>query len=53
MEAILRQFPNLTEIQVLQFRKLQELYEDWNAKINFISIKDIDEFYNRHVLHYF
>lgn len=51
MEAILRQFPNLTEIQVLQFRKLQELYEDWNAKINVISRKDIDELYTRHVLH--
>jgi 16S rRNA (guanine527-N7)-methyltransferase len=51
MEAILSQFPNLTEIQVLQFRKLQELYEDWNAKINVISRKDIDELYTRHVLH--
>lgn len=51
MEAILSQFPNLTEIQVLQFRKLQELYKDWNAKINVISRKDIDELYTRHVLH--
>ena len=51
MEAILSQFPNLTEIQILQFRKLQELYEDWNAKINVISRKDIDELYTRHVLH--
>jgi 16S rRNA (guanine527-N7)-methyltransferase len=51
MEAILSQFPILTEIQVLQFRKLQELYEDWNAKINVISRKDIDELYTRHVLH--
>jgi 16S rRNA (guanine527-N7)-methyltransferase len=51
METILSQFPNLTEIQILQFRKLQELYEDWNAKINVISRKDIDELYTRHVLH--
>jgi len=51
MEAILSQFPNLTEIQILQFKKLQELYEDWNAKINIISRKDIDELYTRHVLH--
>lgn len=51
MEAILSQFPNLTEIQILQFKKLQELYEDWNAKINVISRKDIDELYTRHVLH--
>ncbi len=51
MEAILSQFPNLTEIQILQFQKLQALYEDWNAKINVISRKDIDELYTRHVLH--
>ena len=51
MEAILSQFPNLTEIQILQFKKLQELYVDWNAKINVISRKDIDELYTRHVLH--
>ncbi|WP_396137955.1 16S rRNA (guanine(527)-N(7))-methyltransferase RsmG [Flavobacterium sp.] len=51
MEAILSQFPNLTEIQILQFKKLQALYEDWNAKINVISRKDIDELYTRHVLH--
>jgi 16S rRNA (guanine527-N7)-methyltransferase len=51
MEAILSQFPNLTEIQILQFKKLQELYENWNAKINVISRKDIDELYTRHVLH--
>lgn len=51
MEAILKQFPNLTENQILQFQKLQGLYEDWNAKINVISRKDIDELYTRHVLH--
>ncbi len=51
MEEILKQFPNLTENQRLQFEKLQFLYEDWNAKINVISRKDIDELYTRHVLH--
>ncbi|MFZ4105894.1 16S rRNA (guanine(527)-N(7))-methyltransferase RsmG [Flavobacterium sp.] len=51
MEAILKEFPNLTEIQVKQFEKLQYLYEDWNSKINVISRKDIDELYSRHVLH--
>ena len=51
MEGILSQFPNLTEIQILQFQKLQSLYEDWNSKINVISRKDIDELYTRHVLH--
>ena len=51
MEEIIKQFPNLTENQVLQFQKLEALYQDWNAKINVISRKDIDELYTRHVLH--
>ncbi len=51
MDEILSQFPNLTDNQVVQFRKLQELYHEWNAKINVISRKDIDELYTRHVLH--
>jgi 16S rRNA (guanine527-N7)-methyltransferase len=51
MEDILKQFPDLSENQTLQFQKLQALYEDWNAKINVISRKDIDELYTRHVLH--
>ncbi|RZJ67232.1 MAG: 16S rRNA (guanine(527)-N(7))-methyltransferase RsmG [Flavobacterium sp.] len=51
MEEILRYFPQLTENQTEQFAKLQELYTDWNAKINVISRKDIDELYTRHVLH--
>ena len=51
MEEILKQFPDLSDNQILQFQKLQGLYEDWNAKINVISRKDIDELYTRHVLH--
>ena len=51
MEEILKQFPNLTENQILQFQKLEDLYHDWNAKINVISRKDIDELYTKHVLH--
>jgi len=51
MEEILKQFPNLTENQILQFQKLEALYHDWNAKINVISRKDIDELYTKHVLH--
>ena len=51
MEEILKQFPDLSDNQMLQFQKLQGLYEDWNAKINVISRKDIDELYTRHVLH--
>lgn len=51
MEEILKQFPNLTENQILQFQKLEALYQDWNAKINVISRKDINELYTKHVLH--
>ena len=43
MEAILKQFPDLSDNQILQFQKLQGLYEDWNDKINVISRKEIDE----------
>lgn len=44
-------FPDLTELQLKQFVQLAELYKDWNAKINVVSRKDIDELYLRHVLH--
>jgi 16S rRNA (guanine527-N7)-methyltransferase len=51
MELILKYFPHLSENQISQFSKLQELYQDWNLKINVVSRKDIDELYIRHVLH--
>ena len=51
MEEIWKQFPNLTENQRNQFTQLQALYTEWNAKINVISRKDIDELYTRHILH--
>ncbi|NER09307.1 16S rRNA m(7)G-527 methyltransferase [Muriicola jejuensis] len=50
-ERILHYFPELTEMQVEQFKKLGDLYKDWNKKINVVSRKDIDELYLRHVLH--
>ena len=50
-EIILKYFPNLTEEQKSHFQQLETLYKDWNEKINVISRKDIDEFYERHVLH--
>lgn len=51
MEEILRYFPDLTTRQKEQFASLEDLYRDWNSKINVISRKDIDELYVRHVLH--
>lgn len=51
MELILKYFPDLTDTQISQFRQLQDLYADWNSKINVVSRRDIDELYLRHVLH--
>lgn len=51
MKEILAQFPNLSPLQISQFEKLYDLYQDWNAKINVISRKDIDELYTKHILH--
>lgn len=51
MEEILKHFPNLTEMQIKQFEMLEALYQDWNAKINVISRKDIEALYVKHVLH--
>ena len=51
MEIIHKYFTNLTDNQRFQFEKLNELYQDWNLKINVVSRKDIDELYLRHVLH--
>jgi 16S rRNA (guanine527-N7)-methyltransferase len=48
---ITKYFPDLSRLQLSQFEQLRELYQDWNAKINVISRKDIDELYVRHVLH--
>ncbi|QLG44347.1 16S rRNA (guanine(527)-N(7))-methyltransferase RsmG [Costertonia aggregata] len=51
VDLIFKYFPDLTEIQKEQFQQLEELYKDWNLKINVVSRKDIDELYLRHVLH--
>ena len=51
MELILKYFPDISEHQKSQFKKLESLYQDWNLKINVVSRKDIDELYLRHILH--
>jgi 16S rRNA (guanine527-N7)-methyltransferase len=48
---LLKYFPNLSEEQQRQIAALEDLYRDWNAKINVISRKDIDNLYEHHVLH--
>ena len=51
VELIYKYFPQLTERQKEQFAALLPLYQDWNAKINVISRKDMEHFYEHHVLH--
>ena len=51
MEIINKYFTDFTEKQIQQFAALKDLYEEWNQKINVISRKDIDNFYEHHVLH--
>jgi 16S rRNA (guanine527-N7)-methyltransferase len=51
MKIIHRYFPDLTEKQIQQFAALQNLYAEWNDKINVISRKDVENLYERHVLH--
>jgi 16S rRNA (guanine527-N7)-methyltransferase len=50
-QIIEKYFPSLTDEQRRQFAALDELYRDWNSKINVISRKDIDNLYEHHVLH--
>jgi 16S rRNA (guanine527-N7)-methyltransferase len=51
MDVVLKYFSDFTDKQLAQFGSLEELYKDWNAKINVISRKDIDSLYEKHVLH--
>ena len=51
VELIQKYFPNLTEKQIKQFTNLDELYKEWNEKINVISRKDMDSLYEKHILH--
>ena len=51
MEILTKYFPDLTDQQMDQFGRLGSLYEEWNSQINVISRKDIEQLYERHVLH--
>lgn len=50
-EIITKYFPDLTELQINQFKQVYDLYVDWNSKINVVSRKDIESLYEKHVLH--
>lgn len=51
MQILQKYFTDFSEKQWQQYAALKDLYEDWNQKINVISRKDMDEFYEHHVLH--
>ena len=51
VELIEKYFPNLSEHQKKQFADLEELYKEWNEKINVISRKDMDSLYEKHIVH--
>jgi 16S rRNA (guanine527-N7)-methyltransferase len=51
MEIVKKYFPDLTEKQTSLFLALYDLYTDWNSKINLISRKDIENLYEKHILH--
>ena len=51
LALITKYFTEFTEAQLKQFAALDELYNDWNGKINLISRKDIDGLYEKHILH--
>ncbi|MFT4759056.1 MAG: 16S rRNA (guanine527-N7)-methyltransferase [Paraglaciecola sp.] len=51
MDILKKYFPDLTEMQLEQLARLPQLYKEWNAKINVISRKDVDNIEGRHILH--
>src|SRR5689334_23674522 len=51
IDVLTKYFSDFTPKQIEQFSALEELYKEWNAKINVISRKDIDSLYEKHVLH--
>ena len=51
VELIKKYFPNLSPKQEEQFAQLNELYAEWNEKINVISRKDMESLYEKHILH--
>lgn len=51
IKIISKYFPELSESQIIKIEKLEELYNDWNSKINVISRKDLPNLYEHHILH--
>ena len=51
MQLLTQYFTDFSDKQLQQYAALKDLYEAWNQKINVISRKDMDHFYEHHVLH--
>ena len=51
LEVVLQYFADFSPVQLQQLAALQDVYTEWNAKINVISRKDIGSLYERHILH--
>ena len=51
MQIILKYFPDLTNEQIILFEKMAPVYREWNESINVIPRKEMDSFYESHVLH--
>ncbi|MES2797883.1 MAG: 16S rRNA (guanine(527)-N(7))-methyltransferase RsmG [Bacteroidota bacterium] len=51
MQIIQKYFPNLSPTQIAQFEQLPSLYQFWNDQINVISRQDLENLFERHVLH--
>ena len=51
MDIIRKYFPKLSDQQFEQFEQLGSLFQEWNQKINLVSRKDINNLYERHILH--
>ena len=51
MIELKKYFPNLSQDQLKQFKRLIPIYKDWNSKVNLISRRDIDNLFINHILH--
>ena len=51
MIELKKYFPNLSQDQLKQFKRLIPIYKDWNSKVNLISRRDIENLFINHILH--
>ena len=51
MIELKKYFPNLSHVQLKQFKRLFPIYNDWNSKVNLISRRDIENLFINHILH--